>query len=434
MVKQDKTVDFLKLLLLIFNIISIIIFVVIAVLSTSDEFSFVSIKILSYILIGIQSLTLLLTNFYEKKVENTVFELKKSDYIRTVIPIQKESEAQIARNELRFGLNIIIIVSTVITIFLCLMLKSFLPFLASICLLGMAYMYSDYVPHAITYARRYDANFSNITNGNSIRGLARIYLDEYTKTKFKRKNPIYKKAWKYEYDKKSLYQDDCIKCILQMKADSISGSSIIYSSIIVAINIVLILPGVLEFITSEFIAGNSKICELIRLVIFISINITFAIINIISIFTKIDKEENVLKIYKNINSSDSCERFNFFRNLCAKNKIIMSRGIYVYCSKYIDNFDPSKSIDKIDFPYRILFTHKYYANIPRYIITVILSLLSLSSILILLKIDYLIIMYLLLSLLLICAILGVFWLPHLGECIIKKMCKELIEAQFQKKP
>lgn len=305
MIEKNKIINFSKIIILIFNLISIIIFATIAVLSTSDKFSFVSTNILSYILIGLQLLTLLLTSFYEKEVENAIFKSKKSDYIRTVIPIQKESETQIARNELRLGLNIIMSISIVITILLCIMLRSFLPFLASMCILVITYIYSDYLPHVITYTQKYDANFPNVKKGNSIRGLARIYLDEYIITKFKRKHFAYKNAWNYKYDRNSPHQDKCIKCILQMEADSIENSSKAYGLIVIAINILLVLPGVFEFIISEFIVNSSKTNEFIRLLIFLSINIFFLFFSIISVFTKENKEKKVFPATGIVSAEDS---------------------------------------------------------------------------------------------------------------------------------
>lgn len=128
---------------------------------------------------------------------------------------------QDAREELRFRLHILLFVVILVYGYFCIRFQSIFLFCAGVSLVLLTYLYADYIPHAVRYAETYDKYIEKKEKGNSTRGLALIYLEEYQKTNFDRNHKFYKEVSRYDFDSDNRVQDNCIKHILFMKADSI---------------------------------------------------------------------------------------------------------------------------------------------------------------------------------------------------------------------
>ena len=116
-------------------------------------------------------------------------------------------------------------------------------FVAVACASSIIYIYIDYIRHARRYAQKYDRRFTK-DKADAYRGLARLYLEEYKKTKFDQSHAFYREIQEKEH---SL---ECKKHILNMSLDHVNNVSLILGIILMLLNIIL--SSRLQIITTLF--------------------------------------------------------------------------------------------------------------------------------------------------------------------------------------
>ncbi len=339
---------------------------------------------------------------------------------------------QDAREELRFRLHILLFVVILVYGYFCIRFQSIFLFCAGVSLVLLTYLYADYIPHAVRYAETYDKYIEKKEKGNSTRGLALIYLEEYQKTNFDRNHKFYKEVSRYDFDSDNRVQDNCIKHILFMKADSIRCPEIVHNILLMVINWVLVVPNLSDYILKELM-GEVKINKfIVRTMLAVTINVIIAVINIIICVTYKEKCEKIRVIFNVINDTKKDgrkKRFDEYENWLkndrrSKFEAIRSRGVFVYCSTFISD---KKSLNSIPLKYRMLYTHKYYTNVLRFRITVALLMFCMVTLLLEYSVPIQIIFFLSLIYLLIVLLFGMIVLPNLGKSRISKRCRELME-------
>ena len=111
----------------------------------------------------------------------------------------------------------------------------------------IAYIYADYVPHSQKYAENYDKLFiAENEKPSALRGLGRIYLEEYQKTRFRKKDKYYKEmAQLLPYDGSVADPKETkifLKCIFGNKVASTNNTLAIIGYVMLAINILTVVP------------------------------------------------------------------------------------------------------------------------------------------------------------------------------------------------
>lgn len=384
------------------------------------------------IILILQAAVVCLSSKYEKIVENAIFHSSKKQVYEKAKPYSKGSDLQDAREELRFGLHILLFVVILVYGYFCIRFQSIFLFCAGVSLVLLAYLYADYIPHAVRYAETYDKYIEKKEKGNSTRGLALIYLEEYQKTNFDRNHEFYKEVSRYDFDSNNRVQDNCIKHILFMKADSIRCPEIVHNILLMVINWVLVIPNLSDYILKELM-GEVKInMFIVRTMLSVTINVIIAVINIIICVTYKEKCEKIQTISNMINDTKKDgrkKRFDEYENLLkndrrSKFEAIRARGVFVYCSTFISD---KKPLNSIPLKYRMLYIHKYYTNVLRFRITVALLMLCMVTLLLEYSVSILTILLLSFIYLLIALLFGKIILPNIGKKRISKRCRELIE-------
>ena len=395
------------------------------------------------IIILLQMVSIFLSNNYKKLIEESIFQMDKKQLFEKSKPYSQSISIQNARDELRFGLHILLSVVTVVCLCLCINCQSALLFIAAMSIIVLAYMYADYIPNAVMYAQLYDKQFiGDKEKANAIRGLARIYLDEYRKTSFNRKHKFYKELSEYHFEKdnkknkeKNEDIDNCIKNILFMQMDSIRCPEIVHSIILLFINIVLVIPNALDNLIVDFIGNEGNNILFIKMILSMIINIIFAIINIYTSVNYRNICEAVKKLSDVISKENGrkkrIQKYNECRNNSPRKfEAIRVRGIYVFCS---DNISKGRTLDHIPMQCRMLYIHKLYTNINRFQITVILLTISLISLLFEYNATRAIIIFLLLLDLILAELFKMFYLPNIGKKEIANWCNKLIKMEDKHK-
>lgn len=390
------------------------------------------VNVVSAIIIVLQVIVICLSHKYEKIVESEIFHMSKRQVYERTKPYSRENTMQDARDELRFGLHILLFAVILVYGYLCIKFHCVLLFFSGTGLILLAYIYADYIPHAMRYAKLYDKKFIEVKEkADSIRGLARIYLEEYQITNFDRNHSFYKEVSLYDFDDNKI-QDSCIKYILFMKADSIRIPEIVYSIFLMVVNWILVVPNLAGYIIKEF-AGDTNVDMLIvKSMLSVIVNVIIAIINIIICVKYKEKCEEIKKLSDMINDTKKGSRKSRFKKYeeiqksesRSKFEAIRARGVFVYCSAFIGN---GKSLNDIPLKYRMMYLHKYYTNILRFRITVALLMFCMVTLLIEHSVPIPIIFVLLLISLLAALLFGKFILPNLGKRRIAKKCRELMK-------
>ena len=144
------------------------------------------------LLIFFQILAIILDYFYQKRVDKAIFENRKNELLKEADPDKHKNTIQGAREELRLGLEILMSASVVICLIWAISAHNILIPAGCLCLLCVAYLYADYIPHTYSYAKKYDIfSMNDWIAASYIQGLARIYLEEYTRTRFCRSHSLY---------------------------------------------------------------------------------------------------------------------------------------------------------------------------------------------------------------------------------------------------
>lgn len=393
------------------------------------------VNMVSVIIMALQVVVICLSHTYEKIVENEIFHMSKRQVYEKIKPYSQGSALQDAREELRFGLHILLFVAILAYAYLCIRFQNILLFCAGTGFILLAYIYADYIPNAMRYAKSYDKYIGKKEKGNSTRGLATIYLEEYRKTQFDRNHEFYKEVSDYDFDDNDRIQDNCVKCILFMKADSIRHPETVHAILLMAANWILVIPNLSFYIIKEFMGEVKTDAFFIRTMISVIVNVIIAIINIIICVAYKGKCEDIKTISDVINDTKKSgrkKRFDEYENWRknesrSKFEAIRSRGVFVYCSTFISN---KKSLDNIPLKYRMLYIHKYYTNVPRFRITAGLLIFCMVALLMEYGVSTQIIFFLSLIYLLIVFLFGKLVLPNLGKRRIAKKCRELIECSM----
>lgn len=417
----------LMLICILFNFI--ILFLSIFSLKPSIN-SNIELSYIIYIIIIIsQIISIIVTSKYQSEVEKNIFpQREKKQFLQYVKPYSSLCFTQNARDELRSGLNILTPVSIICCLFLALVSRNVLGFIVRVCCISLTYMYADYIPHALNYPKRYDSLNNNLNEqSKSINGLSKIYKQEYILTGFDRDKKIYKELAKYKEpddikDKvRFIEQDNCIKCILFMKVDSIKCPDIIYNIILMFFNCLLVTPQVPEYVIKDFLTYANLNSSILIPRILIVVNILFLIINVIVLLNYKNSCEYIYELGVNINTSDYKKRFNLYKKIKKEKnfEIIRSRGVFVFCSSYF--IDKGLTLEKLDMNYKMLFVHKLYANIPRFWVTIMLSYIAIFCILLSLSISIYMIVCIYIILVLFMIIFRLYFLPDLGKRSIVSM-------------
>lgn len=410
----------------ILNLILIIVILTLSVWAIWNRF-----YILNILIVILEIISIPIGKEHQRRIEISVFDEKKlemKDVLQNMRPDKKFSSIQNSRNELRFGLQILTVVAIIISLYLTVLSKNIWGFLTSIAVIWIAFIYADYIPHASYYSKYYDSIFTgNIKEAKSSRGLARIYKEEYEKTNGFKNKELYDTYGEYTVETDCKTQDECIKSILFLKADSLYYPVILYSVIILFFNIILAIPNVFEISVKSILTDLKFDYALVQSLIVLAFNIVFALLNLWSV----THHYKICEIIKSISislkdhstSKDRIEEYNRLRN---KNKRsfeeIRARGVFVYCSTVIDE---NKTLDTINIKYRMLFIHRFYANKSRFWMTFWFSLLALFCTIMTWDIDWTI-GIILLAIFVVLALLFYFlWLPKLGKHKIVKNIKDL---------
>lgn len=107
-------------------------------------------------IILLEALCIFLTHKLEETTEQAIFNMSKNALLKRMKSNFKTFSLQSARDELRLGLNILLGVTVPIILVLTARLKNTFLFIELISLIVLAYMYADYIPHALYYAKQYD--------------------------------------------------------------------------------------------------------------------------------------------------------------------------------------------------------------------------------------------------------------------------------------
>lgn len=404
---------------IVINIFALILIMLTIVISGNEKFSFVSLDIINNIIIILQIISIVISPIYENIVKKSI-----GGQVDVIRPAQETNAIQNARKELRFGLNILTTVSVFCFVYLAVFIESFFPLVTVLALIGIAYLYSDYAPHAIFYAQTYDTCF--LEKGEepySTRGLARIYLKEYEKTHFNRKDKYYDELNDIRDNSVSDFHDMCTKEILRDYADALQNPSIIYSIVLLFFNILFLNPDSLNSILTQLIGETTDVMEFIRLIFLIGINICFAALNIYSLVVCENNLNQINDICRAINEGVFNEEYKKLNDSRKIKRAIVARGLFEVATHYFTSRD---AIESLDLEYRMLYIHKYYTNILRFRITASLALLAIWSILMTFGFTLHQIVMVMLFALIICIILRVFWLPNIGRIRIARECEKLL--------
>lgn len=346
--------------------------------------------------------------------------------------IKDRTIIQRLRSELRNSLNIITGVVIFCTLYEYLVTKNLLVFITILLVIFIAYMYADYFPYTILCGKFYDSKFLKKNEKSKMsRGLARIYLDEYKKTKFDRNDPFYKEYFKdLTYEKDNKYQDECIKEILHNWADFLTAPDIILNLIMFIINfIMLIASSQLEDIIRIYIPNGltSDMRELILIIFLIVINIIFSYISYKGVNTCRKGNEKTKRICDIIKSNDKKERFDFFKSEYQNiSKTVLSRGTYEFNISYTTDDLAYDELNNIKFPYRTLFVDRYYSHKQRFDSTAVILILILLSVLITFTVPFI---YIVISIsigIVIALVLRRYFLPNIGMRRVSRECEKLL--------
>lgn len=368
----------------------------------------------------IECFSLVLNCIYEKVTDKLIFKKTKKEYVQVLS--KSETRIQKSRLQLRHGLNIITTVAIIIIFCLSVLYKTPLKFIAGVCIIAIAYIYADYLPSVKTNYEYYDSlTIKNNEKPSAIRGLAKIYKEEYELTQFNRKK--YAEIHKIEFDNNLEHQSECIKSILYMKGDSIKHPTLILSIITIFFNIILVMPTIPDYAFSYIlkIPANDFAITIVLLVF----NVLFFSVNLRSHFEYKEECKTVKTICDMYVSNDNKMKYDTCETILDEtnnSSIVKLRGVFVYCSTLMD-----KGIDLniVPIQYRMLFIHRYDDNKERFIWTVLLSISAIFALLWDYNVKISTIFLIILPLIIISVIYYFTGLKNIGKRKIVKAIKEL---------
>lgn len=370
-------------------------------------------------------------NYKMNEMENLITEYSQNEKDNILPPKSINNDSHMERNKQRsimlYGIFILIGIEFIFTYFM----KCSYLFVILICIESIIYMYLDYFAHVRRYAQKYDEKElqrnGKSQKSNTVRGLARIYLEEYKKTKFNPKDCFYKKEQKY-----------CIECkrqIVRMAVDRSNNYAQVFGYILMFINIMFLFPETEVFLISIFDIFNWKLKSsmLYSIVYFLIIFLTM-ILNLYSLPNqkRIDVKQNLafltyLEDDRNFTKTYENEKQNI-------SVLAICRGVFQYTIAQLDK--PNIFIENISINNRMLYIHRAVTHVSRLQITVILSWIIIARILReLINSNYIYIIVLVVEVIMsiiIYLILKKYYLPCIGKNKIIKQCNILIEEEQEK--
>lgn len=336
-----------------------------------DNMSFIS-----ALIIILQIIVILMEYMYEQNIDKNIFKGEKRNKVQA-IKSEILSEIEYSRRELRFGLNILMTFVVIVLMLMIYITRQYYLILG-IGLIGViCYIYADYLPHAKAYAEKYDRMFTKDGMENSIRGLARIYLEEYEQTNFN--TTEYKKL---DNSNDILLPDiKYMKSVLWARIDSISNSYITYAIALLIVNILALYPDLYKGVLDDVVDVTRNIFNFVLMVISVMASIAM-------FMSSVKQSEKYKKDQKEINkiiviflSNDSNRIKNCYLKLIngADGDLYRVRGAFFYTMKCIDD---GINLSTVPLSCRMLYMHKSIANMPRLKNTMILLTVSIVLILI----------------------------------------------------
>lgn len=370
-----KILNLLRKIWFVLNFILVVLVFILALypfIYSEDTSNFIT-HILYVSTIGIQIGIILINNMYEKKVNEGTLPKSKNEVI-SFLKRATKSTVEDSRAELRRGLRILLY--TIIFILVILVFMGINIYL--ICGVGflvvIAFIYADYLPHADFYAKRYDSRYVIDGEPSAIRGLARIYFDEYKFTGLDVKDDWYLRIENkpiYEEGDNEKYAKGFIKCVFWAYLDSIVNSMAILSWSMVVVTGVFFYSPLCEMFMRK-LSLDGKMYDLFYLLLSLLPTVLFLLIsgsqiigyerkaNIIADIFRVEKENNLkimIKEYENIMKKEDGALYKV-------------RGQFMFSMKMMDE---KISMSDIPFKYRMLYIHRAQAHLPRLKSTLILG-------------------------------------------------------------
>ena len=360
----------LKLIILIANVVS----VCIVILPNINELDAKCQTILGIIVIMIEIFLIIIGKAHENNVDKDFLGRLKQEVIEEIKPA-KYSQLEEARAELRSGIKIMLACAIVygIIIFFIKIINLQWALVGGLVMI-IAYIYADYVPHSQKYAENYDKLFiAENEKPSALRGLGRIYLEEYQKTRFRKKDKYYKEmAQLLPYDGSVADPKETkifLKCIFGNKVASTNNTLAIIGYVMLAINILTVVPDLYDFIAQFFsylTITNAKTT------ISMCATIIFMTVSVCQLYEYYCECYGVKRIVQAIDSNSLAEMLSVYSDIEKghNGRLYRIRGSFDYSQNYIEQHNTIKGCPM---KYRMKFPDKYYANISRYNATYLLS-------------------------------------------------------------
>lgn len=430
---------FLSGLTYILNLIIVVLTIVVFTCNYITSINKTIIAIMSFSVISLQIISIIISLFYGhfseklilKKIVNTIPNLKnkkisKREILKYINPTPKVNGMQNSRDILRNGLKILLSCSIFICIFLCFFLgyKGFFLFVSSVCLLALFFMYADYLPSLFLFGRKYDSLFiSSDETPNFKRGLSRIYLNEYKQSTFKRKSDYYNNANIRTTDSSETIEDDCLKCILYILADTVYWPISVCNVIFLVINIISLPNNLISNLYTYLFDVSTPNRMLFYIIFIVFINILFFLSSITSTRNcDLDNEkfEEIIDLFINEKYKSRKEKVAD-KKYCSNS--IIARGIYVYYTSLIDKGYSGEQLEKIEKQCKLQIRHRYYANRDKFLITIALLFVAVLFSLLGLKAPVDLALTIIITFLVVALLLYIFVLPSISKWIIGTWCK-----------
>ena len=381
----------------------------------------------SIIVLFLEGFLISLGKYHDCKVEKCIFGRSKQEVLKEINPPTK-NELEKAREEMREGLKILMIVSVVCLIcsFFVGWIKINIAIAIGLCMV-IAFIYADYLPHVRRYVMEYDAYFEGNEKADSLRGLARIYYQEYLQCGLRRGAKFYK-----DMDKEKIYveaQDnsqeakDYCACVLCIRSAMTNQTLEIIMWSMLAVTVITISDGLYKVILNPITNGHVQ--EILFYSIKLSAPVVFMAVSICQLYECYKECELVNRIWKLIKGNDLKEMVEECETVIAhpRGKLCKIRGAFVYSQKYIEKHH---DISASPLKYRMKFPDRYIANKVRYVYTYLLV--TVIGMLLMLEIENMPVKLWIIYLLV--AIVGFFvglvaLLPEINRRRIRKKCEEL---------
>lgn len=240
-------------------------------------------------------------------------------------------------------------------------------FLMVVCIVILICIYADYFQHVNRYAKEYDRRTTVNEKPNKNRGLAKLYLEEYKKTKFNRDAKFYAEV---EYKEHSI---GCKRHILEMSIDHMGNSGIIISAFLTFLNLMLTLPLTEQFLLSFFKVTESRARgDFLYNFVYFSIMATTVALNIMSCCQEKNVEDCIKKSLITYMDNDISFNKEYEKNKVDISLLIKYRGVFQFT---IQELDENRKIEDIAWEDRMLFVHRMHTHVPRLQLTILLFLL-----------------------------------------------------------